>query len=55
MTYIPSPSATFDFDLTPVFRAGALIQDETLAASATVTTDLTASAMPTRAGPPPRE
>ncbi len=44
MAYIPSPSATFDFDLTPVFRAGALIQDETFAASATVTTDLTASA-----------
>lgn len=38
------PSATFNFNLAPVFRAGALIQDETFAASATVTTDLTASA-----------
>jgi hypothetical protein len=43
MTYLPGPSATFNFDLAPVFRAVALIQDETFAA-ATVTTDLTASA-----------
>ncbi|WP_197729086.1 hypothetical protein [Rhizobium leguminosarum] len=39
-----NPSATFNFDLAPAFRAGALIQDEIFAASATVTTDLTASA-----------
>ncbi|MBY5494276.1 hypothetical protein ACC786_32625 [Rhizobium ruizarguesonis] len=41
MTYLPSPSATFNFTLAPVFRAGALIQDETFAASATITADLT--------------
>ncbi|WP_222039848.1 hypothetical protein [Rhizobium laguerreae] len=38
------PSATFNFNLAPAFRAGALIQDEIFAGSATVTADLTASA-----------
>lgn len=46
MTYLPGlhPSATFNFNFAPAFRAGALIQDETFAASAMVTTDFTASA-----------
>ncbi|MBY3102300.1 hypothetical protein HFO69_32160 [Rhizobium laguerreae] len=44
MTDLPSPSATFNFNLAPVFRAGALIQEQIFVASATVTADLTASA-----------
>ncbi|WP_064685807.1 hypothetical protein [Rhizobium bangladeshense] len=46
MLYLPSlhPSARFNFNLAPIFRAGALIQDESFAASAKVTTHLTASA-----------
>jgi hypothetical protein len=38
------PSATFNFNLAPAFRSGALIQDEIFAGSAMVTADLTASA-----------
>ncbi|ASR09920.1 hypothetical protein CHY08_22690 (plasmid) [Rhizobium leguminosarum bv. viciae] len=38
------PSATFNINLAPAFRAGALIQGEIFAGSATVTADLTASA-----------
>lgn len=34
-----------DFNLAPAFRAGALFQDETVAASAMVITDLTAFAV----------
>jgi len=44
MTYLPSPSATFNFTLAPAFCAGALIQEQIFVTSATITTDLTASA-----------
>jgi hypothetical protein len=40
----PYPSATFNFNLAPAFRACAVIQGEIFAASATVTSDLTESA-----------
>ncbi|MBX5154477.1 hypothetical protein NMA58_24530 (plasmid) [Rhizobium sp. YTUHZ045] len=39
-----SPSAIFTSNLAPIVRTGFLIQDEIFAASARVTTDLTASA-----------
>ena len=46
MLYFPSlhPSAIFTSNLAPIVRTGFLIQDEIFAASASVTTDLTASA-----------
>ncbi|NKL00415.1 hypothetical protein GFM02_19635 [Rhizobium leguminosarum bv. viciae] len=46
MPYLPSlyPRATFTSNLAPVFRPGALIQEQIFVASTTITTDLTASA-----------